>query len=267
MADKQVVLITGATSGIGLLIANKLHNNGFKVFGTGRHPAKHQDKVLFELLPLDVTSDESIAKCIEILSTKTPVLDVLINNAGFALGGVVEDTSIEQARKLFETNFWGTVKVTKAILPLMREQRSGRIITTGSLSGLIGLPAMSYYSSSKHALEGFFKSLRFEVKGFNIKVSVIEPAFYKTNIDAAAELAPETIKDYDKIRKQVSQFVADTLANAPTAEPVAELVLKIIKSKEPKFSYPIGKNSKFLPMLQFLSPAMFESGFLQKLKL
>src|ERR1017187_1477875 len=118
MANQQTVLITGATSGIGLLIAKKLHDNGFKVFGTGRYPDKHKDKVPFELLPLDVTSDESIKKCVEILLTKTPVLDVLINNAGLSLGGAVEETTIEQARKLFETNFLGAVKMTKAIFRL-----------------------------------------------------------------------------------------------------------------------------------------------------
>ncbi len=263
--NQQTVLVTGATSGIGLMIANKLHENGFKVFGTGRHPDKH--KVPFELLPLDVNSDESIKKCIELLLAKTQVLDVLINNAGSSLGGPIEETPVEQARKLFETNFWGVVKVTKAILPLMREQRSGKIITTGSLSGLIGAPIIGYYSASKHALEGFFKSLRLEVKQFNIKVSVIEPAFYKTNIGTAGERVAATIPDYDLIRKRATDFVGESIASAPTPEPVAELILKIVNTKEPKYSYPIGKNSKFLPTLQFLSPGMFESGYLKKLKL
>jgi short-subunit dehydrogenase len=265
MANQRTVLVTGATSGIGLIIANKLHDKGFKVFGTGRHPDKH--KVAFELLPLDVTSDESIKKCIEVLLTKTQALDVLINNAGSSLGGTIEETPVEQARKLFETNFWGVVKMTKAVLPLMREQRRGRIITIGSFYGLIGAPVVGYYSASKHALEGFFKSLRPEVKQFNIKVSVIEPSFYKTSIGAAGERTASTIPDYDKIRKPVLEFVGKSLAGAPTPEPVAELVLKIINTKEPKFSYPIGKNARFLPALQFLSPAIFESRYLKMLKL
>ena len=265
MATKQVILVTGATSGIGLLIATTLHNNGYRVFGTSRSPEKH--KTPFELLPLDVTSEESVKKCVETLMTKTPVLDVLVNNAGGFLGGSVEETTMEQAYKQFETNFWGAVKMTKAVLPVMRKQRSGKIITTGSLVGLIGIPLSSYYSATKHALEGFFKSLRFEVKNFNIKVSVIEPAFYKTNIDAASDQAPETIDDYNQIRKLVSDFVSNSVNSAPTPEPVAELVLKIVQAKEPKYSYPVGKNSKFLPALQFLSPAMFEKGFLKALKM
>jgi len=267
MAQKQVVLVTGATSGIGLMIANKLHQNGCLVFGTSRYPEKHRDKVPFELLELDVTSDASVKAFVGVLLSKTAVLDVLINNAGSFLGGSVEETTLEQAHWQFESNFWGAVRMTKAILPVMRMQRSGKIIVTGSLIGLIGMPISSYYAATKHALEGFFKSLRLEVKRFNIKVSVIEPSFFNTNIDAAGELAAASISDYDEIRERVNHFVSSSIAGSPTPEPIAELVLKIVQAREPKFSYPIGKNSKILPALQFLSPAMFESGFLKKLKL
>ena len=262
--NQQTVLVTGATSGIGLMIANKLHENGFKVFGTGRYPEKHN--VPFELLPLDVTSDESIKKCIELLLTKTQALDVLINNAGSSLGGAIEETPVEQAQKLFETNFWGVVKITKAILPLMRERGSGKIITIGSYYGLIGAPMVGYYSASKHALEGLFKSLRLEVKQFNIQVSVIEPSFYKTNIAASGERVAVTIPGYDRIRKRVMDFVRQAITTAQTPEPVAGLVLKIINTKEPKFSYRIGRNAWFLPALQFLWPKRFESVYLKMLK-
>ena len=261
---QQTVLVTGATSGIGLMIANNLHENGFKVFGTGRQPDKHT--LPFELLPLDVTSDESIKKCIELLLTKTQVLDVLINNAGASLGGAIEETPVEQAQKLFETNFWGVVKMTKAILPLMRERGNGKIITIGSYYGLIGAPMVGYYAASKHALEGLFKSLRLEVKQFNIRVTVIEPSFYKSNIAASGERVAVTIPAYDKIRKRVIDFVRQAITTAPTPEPVAELVLKIMNTKEPKFSYRIGKNARFLPALQFLSPRRFERVYLKKLK-
>jgi short-subunit dehydrogenase len=267
MASEQTILITGATSGIGLLIANKLHSSGYKVFGTSRFPEKYRNKVPFELLPLDITSEESISNCVDMLFRKIQILDVLINNAGAFLGGSVEETTIEQAYDQFEINFWGAVKMTKRILPIMRKQRGGKIITTGSLVGLIGVPLSSYYAATKHALEGFFKSLRLEVKIFNIKVVVIEPAFFKTNIDAGSVYAAESIQDYDEIRKRANDFVKNSVAAAPTPNPVAETVLKIVKAENPRFSYPIGKNSRFLPALQFLSPGMFETGFLKKLKL
>lgn len=267
MASRQTVLITGATSGIGLQIANKLHENGYLVFGTSRNPGKFKDNVNFELLPLDVTSYESIKTCVDLLLNKTPVLDVLVNNAGMFLGGSVEETTIEQAQKHFETNFWGAVKVTKALLPVMRKQGFGKIITTGSLVGLIGVPFSSYYSAGKHAIEGFFKSLRFEVKKFNIHVSVLEPGFFKTNIDAASEYAPESINDYAEIRVLADGFIRKSFADAPGPGPVAEAVLKIVKAKNPKYSYPVGKNTRFLPTLQLLAPGMYEKGFLKALKL
>jgi short-subunit dehydrogenase len=174
----QTVLITGATSGIGFCIANQLHDNGFKVFGTSRNPEKNRSTVPFELLELDITSEISVQKCINTLLTITQNVDILINNAGMSICGSVEETKLEEAQLQFDTNFWGTVRMTKAILPVMRKQHFGKIITIGSLAGLIGVPFQSFYSASKHSLEGFFKSLRYEVKTFNINISVVEPGFF-----------------------------------------------------------------------------------------
>jgi short-subunit dehydrogenase len=267
MENKKVILVTGASSGIGLLIATLLHGKGYKVFGTSRYPEKYKNKVPFELLPLDITSGESIRNSLDTLFSKTKNLDVLINNAGYALGGSVEETGIEKAYEQFETNFWGAVKMTKAVLPFMREQRSGKIITIGSLAGLIGMPFESYYSASKHALEGFFKSLRFELKDFNIKVSVVEPEFFKTNIGQASEFVEPSINDYDKMRKSMTDFFTNSIANAPSPEPVAETVLKIIESTNPKYSYRVGRNAKLLPVLQFFSNKLFENGFAKTAKM
>ena len=234
MKKDKVILVTGASSGIGLLIANKLHNEGFTVFGTSRNPEKYRNKVPFRLLSLDVTSDQSIRNCINRLMLEVQTIDVLINNAGGLLAGSVEETAIEQAYKQFETNFWGSVKMTKAVLPIMRSQRSGKIITISSLIGLIGIPFNSYYSASKHALEGFYKSLRLELRPFNIKVSVIEPGFFKTNIDKDAEYGNESISDYEHSRKKVFRFFSESLAKSPAPKPVADVVLKIVNEKNPK---------------------------------
>ncbi|GAB3337885.1 hypothetical protein GCM10027299_49480 [Larkinella ripae] len=190
------VLITGATSGIGLAIASKLHENGFSVVGTSRFPEKHQSTLPFPLLPLDITSEESVKNCVAAFLARSPVIDVLINNAGILISGNAEETSLAEARPQIDANFWGTVMVTKAVLPLMRQQRKGRIITIGSLAGLIGVPFQSYYAASKHAIEGFFKSLRYEVAPFNIDVSVLEPGFFKSNLEQAHESTPPTLTDY-----------------------------------------------------------------------
>ena len=262
--ETRNVLITGASSGIGLLIATELHEAGFNVFGTSRDPSKHQDKVAFRLLPLDVTSDQSILDCVHTLMSEDRTLDVLVNNAGGLLAGSVEETTMEQAYKQFETNFWGSVKMTRAVLPIMRRQRSGKIITISSLVGLIGIPFNSYYSASKHALEGFFKSLRLELKPFNIKVSVIEPGFFKTNIDRASEHANETIIEYDKARKKIFDFFSNSLAKSPTPDPVADVVSKIIKTRNPKYNYPVGANTRLLPAIQFVSHDLFDAGFMRR---
>lgn len=257
----KTILITGAGSGIGLAIAQSLKNKGYRVFGTSRSPEKYTDKFDFELLPLDITSIASIQNCISLLVEKAATIDVLINNAGIVVVGSAEETNIELAVQQFDTNFWGAVNMTKAVLPIMRKQRSGKIITIGSLAGLIGVPFESYYAASKHAIEGFFKSLRFEVKSFNIKVSVIEPGFFKTNLMANPEYyAKPTIDDYNAIRKGPVEVITESFDNAPSPQPVADTVLEIISSKNPRFSYRVGKDAKTLPFLQFAFNRLFEKG-------
>jgi NAD(P)-dependent dehydrogenase (short-subunit alcohol dehydrogenase family) len=267
MKKNKVILVTGASSGIGLLIANRLHNEGYIVYGTSRTPEKHRDKVPFKLLSLDVTSDGSVRDCIGRVMSEVPTIDVLINNAGGLLAGSVEETAIEQAYEQFETNFWGSVKMTKAILPIMRKQRSGKIIAISSLIGLIGVPFNSYYAASKHALEGFYKSLRLELRPFNIQVSVVEPGFFKTNIDRGAQYGNENISDYEHSRKKVFKFFSESLAKSPSPEPVADIVLKIVNQKNPKYNHPVGAHTRLLPAIQFLSHKLFENGFLKRARL
>ncbi len=263
----KTVLITGATSGIGLQIANQLYEKGFKVYGTSRTPEKHQQRLPFELFELDVTSEKSIQKCVDTLISKTKTIDVLINNAGIGICGSAEETSVKQAYKQFETNFWGTIKMTKAILPVMRQQHFGKIITIGSLAGLIGVPFQSYYSASKHALEGFFKSLKFEVAPFNIKISVIEPGFFKTNLHNSFEFAEFAVSDYDNMRNNALQVLSTSIDNADTPVSVARVILKIINTENPGYSYRVGKNTLVAPWLQFLYFRLYEFGIRIKFRL
>jgi NAD(P)-dependent dehydrogenase (short-subunit alcohol dehydrogenase family) len=262
----RTVLITGATSGIGLAIATTLHQNGFSVFGTSRFPEKQQANVPFPLLPLDITSQESIDNCFAAFLARSPVLDVLINNAGILISGSAEETSLADARKQIDANFLGTVMMTKAVLPLMRQQRKGQIVTIGSLAGLIGVPFQSYYAASKHAVEGFFKSLRLEVRPFQISVSVIEPGFFKSNLEHGNEPVPSTIPDYEISRKNALRVFSESLQNAPSPEPVAETALKVLRSRRPRFGYRVGTDARLLPILQFLSYRFFEWGARKKFK-
>ena len=260
----KTILVTGGTSGIGLYIADRLVREGFQVFGTSRNPKAAKKKYDFELVALDITSESSIQNCIHELQSRVGHLDVLINNAGIGICGSVEETSMELAEKQFQTNFWGTVKMTKAILPIMRQQRSGRIITIGSLAGLIGVPFQAFYAASKHALEGFMKSLRFEVSSFNIHVSVVQPGFFKTNLHHMFEYAAPCVSDYDHLRDHAMKTFADGIDKAPLPEPVAEAVVKAVIAPKPEYSYRVGTDATWLPRLQFFTPRFYEKGLEHK---
>jgi short-subunit dehydrogenase len=256
---KQTILITGASSGFGLLIAKKLHESGYKVIGTSRNPEKYQSKLPFKLLPLDIDDDNSIESFGKELFKHISQLDVLINNAGFYLSGLAEETTIEQGRKQLDTNFWGTVKLTNELLPYFRKQRFGKIITVSSIVGLISLPGGSYYAASKHALEGYFKALRFELNEFNIKVSMVEPMGFKTNIVSNSTVAENRISDYNTYRKKLEAYTKDLFANAPEPTPVIDTVIKLVEDKHPKFNHPVGKGASVILAVQHFAFKMFEN--------
>lgn len=263
----KTILITGASSGFGQMLANDLHQKGFNVIGTSREPQKYQGKFPFKLLQLDIDDDNSINSFAENLFSQIKQLDVLVNNAGFLVTGLAEETPIDLARKQLETNFWGTVKVTNAILPLFRKQKFGQIVTVSSIVGLIGPPNLSYYSASKHAVEGYFKALRVELNQFNIKVSVVEPLWFKTNIgNNALASKNNTISDYNDLRRKVDVLTKKGLDEAQTPEPVVNIINKLIGTKDPKFSNPVGKQSGMVVFLQKFAPKMVEGSFLKELK-
>jgi short-subunit dehydrogenase len=260
---KQTILVTGASSGFGLLIATKLHESGHHVIGTSRTPEKYKGKLPFPLLPLDIAVDYSIESFGKQLFSNINQLDVLINNAGYLVTGLAEETSIEMGKQQFETNFWGTVKLTNELLPYFRKQKQGKIITVGSLLGLVSLPNVAYYAASKHALEGYFKALRLELNQFNIKVSMVEPVAFKTNIKNSATITKGHIQDYDAFRKKIASYTKNQFENAPGPEPVANIVLKIMGERDPKYSYPVGKGTSMILNLQHFAYGLLENTVLK----
>jgi len=260
---KQTILITGASSGFGLLMAKKLHESGYKVIGTSRNPEKYQSQVPFKLLKLDIDDDKSIHAFSKDLFSQINQLDILINNAGFYLSGLAEETSVEQGRKQLETNFWGTVKLTNELLPYFRKQRFGKIITLSSIMGLISLPGGAYYAASKHALEGYFRALRFEVNEFNIKVAMVEPVGFKTNIVSNSMVAENKISDYDVYRNTLEDYTRDLFTKSEEPIAVIETLLKLVESKNPKFNHPVGKGSTLFPAIQYLSFKTFENSIMK----
>lgn len=261
---KKTILITGASSGFGLILAKHLHQQGFNVIGTSRTPEKYAAHLPFKLLALDVDSDASIKNFTEQLFKHVKQVDVLVNNAGYMVTGIAEETSLELGRQQFETNFWGTVKVTNALLPYFRRQKHGQIITVSSIVGLIGPPNLSFYTASKHAVQGYFKSLRFELDQFNIRVNMVEPVWFKTNLGKNAITAENnSITDYDAYRKTVTAVTQKGIdeAEAPTA--VIDKISQLIDAKNSKFSNPVGKMTSMILFLQSYAPKIFESSILK----
>lgn len=262
---KQTILITGASSGFGLLIAQQLHRKGYNVIGTSRDPEKVQPGLPFKILALDIADDSSIQSFGKEMFKHINRLDVLINNAGFYLSGLAEETSIEQGRQQLETNFWGTIKLTNELLPYFRRQRSGKIITVGSIMGLIGLPGGAYYAASKHALEGYFKALRFELNEFNIKVSMVEPIGFKTNIVSNSMVAENKIGDYDVYRTTLEDYTRDLFEQSAEPTPVIDTVIKLVGVKDPKFNHPVGKGSSTFLAIQLFAYKAFENSIIKNI--
>ncbi len=262
---KQNILVTGASSGFGLLLANELHKRGYNAIGTSRNPEGVQSKVPFKMLALDITEDDSINSFGKKLFSEIDKLDVLINNAGFYLSGLAEETTVTQGKQQFETNFWGTVKLTNELLPYFRKQRFGKIITVSSIMGLISLPGGSYYAASKHALEGYFRSLRFELNEFNIKVSMVEPVGFKTNLVTNSKVAENKISDYDTYRTKLEDYTRDLFAKSDEPTAVVKTLLKLVESKSPKFNHPVGKGSTLFPAIQYFAFKTFENSVIKNI--
>ncbi|WP_269235538.1 SDR family oxidoreductase [Flavobacterium flavigenum] len=259
------ILITGASSGFGLLIANELHRNGYNVIGTSRNPEKMQSTVPFKIIALDLDSDQSIKTLPERIFNEIGHLDILINNAGFLVSGIAEETPIDLGRQQLETNFWGTIKVTNAVLPYFRKQKMGKIITVGSIVGLVSFPNAAYYAASKHALEGYFKSLRYELNEFNISVAMIEPAAFKTSILDNSSSPANKIEDYNSLRNKIEKFTIDLVDKAQDPAMVAEKVLKVVQTAKPKFRNIVGKGTSVLINLQHFAYGVLEKNVLKQL--
>ena len=258
MQQNRVVLITGASSGFGRSIASLLTERGFTVFGTSRR-LQGSKADGFEMLELNVDSDESVQRCVQNLLQKTGRLDILVNNAGYLLDGAIEETSIQEAKSQFETNFFGTVRMVKAVLPIMRKQGNGQIINMSSLAGTIALPFSGFYSAGKAAILAYSEALRHEVKSFNIKVSTVEPGFFKTNIMNSSKHVSEPIQEYSEMSSRVRSRAIEVTENGADPKLVAETVLRTIENHSPKLHYRVGRESKYVTIKKILPESMFES--------
>ncbi len=266
MNNKKVVLVTGASSGFGQLSVQLLAQKGYLVFGTSRK--EHSASSGVEMLVLDVQSDSSVQSCVKQILAQTNRIDVLVNNAGQIHASMIEETSLEQAKNVFETNFWGVVRVTNAVLPIMRQQRSGHIINVSSVGGLIGAPGQGFYSASKFALEGYSEALSVELDPFNIKISLIEPGYFKTNFNSAMLQPSITYPDYDTVRDVIRSSIQNAIAQGDDPEKVARMIAFVAQSQSPRLRYRVGYEAQWLPRLKAILPDhLFRLGARKRLNL
>ncbi len=258
MAAPQVVLVTGASSGLGRATASLLATRGFTVFGTGRRPAAGE-AAGFALLPLDVRSEESVRACVDAVLARAGRIDALVNFAGYGAYGALEETSLDEVRELFDTNFLGVMRMVNATLPAMRRQGGGRIVNVSSLNGRIGLPYVGVYGASKHAIEGYSAALRHEVRPFGIHVSVLVPGLYKTEGWAAGRKAARELPEYDRLRRSFTAALEENAAKAADPIGVAKAVVRILDKRAPRLHYLVGADAIALLGLKAVLPeSLFE---------
>jgi len=264
----KTVLVTGASSGIGEATAQRLVMAGYKVYGTSRRAAKGRQG-LFERLPLDVTSDDSVEATVKEVLRLEGRIDLLVNNAGFGIApGAAEESSMEQARSIFETNFFGIVRMTRAVVPHMRSQGSGRIINISSVLGFLPAPYMALYSATKHAVEGYSESLDHELRTRGIRVTVVEPAYTKTRFDANFLEPDSKLEEYREVRAALGNHMKKVLATAEEPGVVADVVLEAASAQSPKLRYAAGALARRLRLLRRFAPAgLMDTGIRKDLRL
>lgn len=256
MRTRKVILVVGASSGIGQTVATRLAAAGHRVFGTSRRPDPAQ-AAGFTLLPLDIRSPESIRAAIAQVVAQVGRLDVLINCAGY-LGPIAasEETALERSRALFETNFFGAVALTNAVLPVMRQQGGGQLIYVSSISGVSGcVPFFSFYGASKHALEGYAEALAYEVRPFDLRVTLVEPGWCRTAIAETMEPPDQPLVEYAAARQHVADVNRYSIRHGCQPEQVARLIQRIVACPRPRLRYRLGLEAHLIWLGDRLLPA------------
>lgn len=262
-----IALVTGASSGIGKATAEHLAASGYEVYGTSRYGAPSSQQP-FAMLSLDVTLDQSVKAAVDEVMELEGRIDLLVNNAGFGVAPAgAEESSIEQAQAIFDTNFMGIVRMTRAVVPHMRQQRSGRIINIGSVLGFLPMPYMALYSATKHAVAGYSEALDHELRTMGIRVCVVEPAYINTPFDANLMKPDAPLDLYREIREGVEKRVKEVLVGADGPEVVAEIVLKAAMADRPKLRYAPGLASRMRLLRRFAPAGVLDAGIRKDLRL
>jgi NAD(P)-dependent dehydrogenase (short-subunit alcohol dehydrogenase family) len=257
-SDRGVALVTGASSGIGLATAKALKHAGYRVFGTSRKAvARTPDGIT--MLVCDVTDESSVQKAVDEILSKAGRIDLLVNNAGIGLLGGAEESSSAQTQALFDVNVFGVIRVTNAVLPVMRRQQMGRIINMSSILGLIPSPYNALYASTKHAIEGYSESLDHEVRTFGVRVVLVEPGLTRTSFEENLTRPDRLLPIYDAIRAQMEKPMRSGVETGDAPEIVAEAVVRAATDATPKRRYTAGKLARQIRfMRRFLPEALVD---------
>jgi NAD(P)-dependent dehydrogenase (short-subunit alcohol dehydrogenase family) len=250
---RGTALVTGASTGIGLASARALHDAGYRVYGTSRRVgALGADGIT--MLTCDVTDDPSVAKAISVVVEQSGQIDVLVNNAGIGLFAAAEESSIRQAQEIFDVNFFGVVRMTNAVLPLMRRRGKGRIINMSSILGLIPAPYSTLYSATKHAVEGYSESLDHEVRSLGVRVVLVEPGYTRTSFEENLTQPDTPLKTYDPFRGSLQAAVRDGMSRGDDPGVVAATVVKAATAAYPRLRYTAGSVAHRVRLLRRLVP-------------
>ena len=264
---RPVAIVTGASAGIGEATARALHAAGYRVFGTYRKPPATRSPGI-EYLTCDVTSNESVEAAVGEVLSKAGRIDLLVNNAGVGLVAGAEESSLEQAKSLFDVNLFGVIRMTKAVLPAMRKQGAGRIVNISSVMGLIPAPFMALYAASKHAVEGYSESLDHEVRGSGVRVVLVEPAYTRTSFEGNVYQADQQLDVYQSARTNAEGVLRDAMTTADTPELVASAVVKASTEANPHRRYAVGRMARQVSLLRrFVPPSAFDKSLRKQMRL
>jgi NAD(P)-dependent dehydrogenase (short-subunit alcohol dehydrogenase family) len=267
MTTNGVALITGVSSGIGRETARLFANQGWRVFGSVRN-IQHADPITnVEFVMMDVSDDQSVKDAVESVLHHADKIDILVNNAGYSIAGGLEETSIDEARQLFETNFFGVLRVTQGVLPSMRRHGYGRIVNISSMAGIVPMPYRGIYAASKHALEAFTEVLDHEVRQFGIRAVVIEPTFTKTSIMANEKIPGTQISAYAEQKRRVEATILKALVGGDEPRAVAEVIYHAATAEHPHLHNPVGEGVTLSRLRRFLPVGMFQSQFRKRFQL
>ncbi|MFQ5940426.1 MAG: SDR family oxidoreductase [Nitrososphaerales archaeon] len=273
--DQKIAVVTGSSSGIGLATSLLLARNGFHTYGTMRNVGKSgsiadiikKENLSLQVLQLDVNDDKSVKNAIDKIVSEERRLDVLVNNAGYGLLGCVEDLSLDGVRDIFETNLFGVVRVTQAVLPVMRKQRSGTIVNVSSILGRVGFPVTPAYTSTKFALEGLSESMRYELEQFGIKVIILEPGVVRTDFLDNMKItkkAKHSRSSYTQLTQKVYAGYKLLMTHGTPPEEVAKVILEAVTSDNPDPRYLAGNDAAMvMEARKNMSDSEFEK-FLRK---